>query len=486
MSDRPTFFSMPELPVVPLPQEGEALGSWVRAIAETYGLSVRDYCERHGIPRNWVNRNIDSDLLIQPPIGFLESISTETGVKLDIIKKMTFANMADIDLLTACAQHFEPCGSCTEAATRRALRPVELIFSRAPWRVVCPYHPPWPRPDEVAQDVDLAVFFGILREIIERLDQLAGVTPILVPITRRRRHGYALSSLIRLTHLLNAFMAVKLIGVDELRDLASFEIAAIFRLSESVPQQIPQQKRNGMAFSLALAWQLLTKPTTTALTLVNTRRTAAEKGHVDYLQYSRFIELVADIWPSDIAARFVTDQAVSRRGGWKHSAISRATTKHLQNRPEYKEKLDAAEWNLWTLHSAVFGFLYEPRSRFSKFDKVGPFPYKHVAARCRSTAAIAHVRTGAWQRRLLAWGGGLQRFERLMARKKVKAMPVEIHQPAYPPVEASPALVLAVETAIIELNAGSRMTSAKKRKKLIQKINRRALQLIEQLSEPES
>ncbi len=66
MTDKPLFTTMPELPVVPLPASGEALGSWVWAIARTYGLMPGTYLRRLGIPHRWVTKEVHRDLVIRP------------------------------------------------------------------------------------------------------------------------------------------------------------------------------------------------------------------------------------------------------------------------------------------------------------------------------------------------------------------------------------------------------------------------------------
>jgi hypothetical protein len=63
------FSSLPALPVVPLPVPGESLGSWVTAVARTYGMPLAEYLRRLGIPHRRgvaATERTERDLVVRP------------------------------------------------------------------------------------------------------------------------------------------------------------------------------------------------------------------------------------------------------------------------------------------------------------------------------------------------------------------------------------------------------------------------------------
>ncbi|RUQ61405.1 hypothetical protein EJ913_29725 [Azospirillum doebereinerae] len=124
------FASIPDLPVVPRPAPGEALGGWVETIANLYGLSRADYLERLGVPRRWVTEAINRDLVFRPLPTVMARLQVDTGIAGEVLRGMTFAGL-DRPLEDACLNHHVPCPECAYEAERRADRRSSCC-SRAP------------------------------------------------------------------------------------------------------------------------------------------------------------------------------------------------------------------------------------------------------------------------------------------------------------------------------------------------------------------
>ncbi|QCO06104.1 TniQ family protein [Azospirillum argentinense] len=112
-----------------MPASGEALGSWVRVIARTYGLMPGPYLRRLGIPHRWVTKAIHRDLVIRPLPSVMERLQADTGVAPEVLRRMTFSGL-DRELEEAC-NHYVPCAACVDEASRRAGQPVNLLHAWA-------------------------------------------------------------------------------------------------------------------------------------------------------------------------------------------------------------------------------------------------------------------------------------------------------------------------------------------------------------------
>lgn len=73
-------------PVHPAPAPGEALTSWLRRIADRYGITVEDLAFDIGFI---LARHEDLD--IAPPAGFIDQLASRTGLKVDRIHTMTIS-----------------------------------------------------------------------------------------------------------------------------------------------------------------------------------------------------------------------------------------------------------------------------------------------------------------------------------------------------------------------------------------------------------
>ncbi|UEM07270.1 TniQ family protein (plasmid) [Skermanella rosea] len=416
MTGRTLFSTVPALPVVPLPVPGEALGSWIAAIAQTYGLTMREYFGRLEIPRRWVSPLIERDLVIRPLPSMIKRLQADTGIAKDVLLGMTFAGL-DQDLEDACQRHRVPCSACANEASRRAGRPVGLLHARAVWRVVCPDHPPCLKPVEVGADVPLAPFYGQVREIITFLDRAAfDPTAFASIVGKRLAPAITVGAFVRFVHLLNAYLSVRVAEFDALRDQAGFRIVRAFaRNGDGEPLPLPPDARNDPAVSLVLAWHLVANPLHTLLAGLHTINPVDQKTAQDAEQFTALIHLLLEFWPGEMLAQLLTGKALSRRDWGSdgvRSALAIALTKHWSNDPSHAERLAEAHWN----HAAWTGILFSAAirkrhpQRMSQFPIAGPFRYRHVAAGTKAAGLIGQARRDAWRRRTWSTRAGLWRF----------------------------------------------------------------------------
>ncbi|KAA0677885.1 TniQ family protein [Azospirillum brasilense] len=94
-----------ELPVVPLPASGEALGSWVWAITRTSGLMPGTDLRRLGVPHRWVTKAILRDLMIRPLPSVMKRLRADTGVAPEVLRRMTSSGL-NRELEEACHHLF--------------------------------------------------------------------------------------------------------------------------------------------------------------------------------------------------------------------------------------------------------------------------------------------------------------------------------------------------------------------------------------------
>lgn len=427
MTGGPLFSSAPNLPVVPLPAPGEALGSWVAVIADLYGLSRADYLERLGVPRRWVTEAIDRDLVFRPLPSVMTRLQADTGIAEDVLRQMTFAGL-DRPLEDACRCHHAPCPECNYEAARRAGRPVDLLFARAAWRVVCPHHLPDLKPMEIAAQVPLLVFYDQARQAIAFLDRAAYDQSVFQEIVGTRlAPAFSADVFLWFVHLLNVFLSVQVADVDTMRERSEFRILSVFEEdTDSRPVPLPEEMCNSLAVSLVLAWQFVTAPYTTLFVGLRTTNPAGGKTGRDQTQFTALIRLLLEVWPGEVLAIPVLGGAMSvRRSAGQHAYTvgAEAVTKPWSNDPSHAERLAEAHWNHVAWVKALFAD--PPRSQssgyVSQFPSVGPFGHRPVAANTHAASLIARKRQAVWEKRSLTPSrrAGLQRFsEALPSRPK--------------------------------------------------------------------
>lgn len=402
--------------MVPLPANGEALGSWIGAIAQTYGLTPAIYLQRLGIPRRWVTTAIDRELVIRPLPSVMKRLQADTGVATEVLRHMTFSGL-DRELEEACQHHHAPCAACVDEASRRAGRPVGLLHARAVWRVVCPDHPPCPKPAEVAADLPLAPFYGQVRTIITFLDRAVFDPRAFAGIVgKRMAPALTAGTFVRFVFLLNAYLSVCVTEFDDLRDLAGFRIRRAFTRNEAgEPAPLPPEERNDPAISLVLAWQLVVDPLRTLLAGLHTVNPVHRKTERDAGQFMALVGLVLEFWPGEMLTPLLTRDALSRRE-WSddgvRTGLAIATTAPWSNDPSHSERLAEAHWNHTAWTSVLFCDAIRKRHAGwrSQFPIAGPFRHQLVAANTKAAGLIGQARRDAW--RLSGWDerAGLRRF----------------------------------------------------------------------------
>lgn len=414
MSQEPLFSSMPTLPIVPLPAPGEALGSWVSMIAQTYGLALAEYLERLGVPRHAVQVSVQRDLLFRPLPSVIRALQTDTGIAESLLRRMTFHGL-DRDLEEACYRHHAPCLWCDEQAERRAGRSIHRLHERAVWRVVCPDHPPYPKPDEVEQDVPLTLFYVSVRAVIKFFDRAvydpAALAKIIGPTIAK---AITIGALVRFVYFLNDYIKVRLIGFDTIREEAMFRIVRVYDLdADGNPCPLPSDERNDPAISLILAWQLTIAPTRTLLTNIRTIHSFPDKTKLDTAQFKAFLHLLLEYWPAEILTPALTKPAM--QPDWRdgtRTGLAFSITESWSNQPEYLDYLGEAHWNhvIWTRIVFSRAFIKRPYRHYSRFPNTGPFRYKQVAGNTNPAGCIALARDEAWERRVWGEKVGLRKF----------------------------------------------------------------------------
>lgn len=440
MTGGPLFTTMPELPVVPLPASGEALGSWVWAIAHTYGLTPRTYLRRLGIPHRWVTKEIERDLVIQPLPSVMERLQADTGVAPDVVRGMTFFGL-DRELEDACRRHHAPCAACVNEAFRRAGRPVGLLHARAAWRIVCPDHPSDPKPMEMADGLPLAPFHGQVRTIITFLDRAAFDPRAIEGIVgTRMAPAFTVAVFLRFVFLLNAHLSVRITEFDELRDWAGFRIRRAFTRSEAgEPLLLPPEERNNPAISLVLAWQLVVNPLRTLLAGLHTADPVHRKTGRDTSQLIALACLLLEFWPGEMVTPLLTRLALSRQdwnGDGVRTGLAIATTAPWSNDPSHFARLAEAHWTHTVWVSVLFSDAIRNHHRrmVSRFPTAGPFRGRLSAANGQAAPLIGEIRREARQRGRRK-ASGLERFLAKPApaiRKEHAVPPQPVSTPAVP------------------------------------------------------
>lgn len=415
MTGGPLFTTMPELPVVPLPANGEALGSWIWAIAHTYGLMPGTYLRRLGIPHRWVTEAIARDLVIRPLPSVMERLQADTGVAPEVLRRMTFSGL-DCELEEACHHHV-PCAACVDEASRRAGRPVSLLHAWAVWRVVCPDHPPCPKPREVADGLPLAPFYGQVRTIITFLDRAAFDPQAFEGIVgKRMAPALTAAAFVRFVFLLNAYLSVRVTEFDEFRDLAGFRIRRAFSRNEAgEPVPLPAEERNDPAISLVLAWQLVVDPLRTLLAGLHTTNPVHRKTERDTGQFMALVGLLLEFWPGEMLSLLLTGHALSRRdwsGDGVRTGLAIAATEQWSNDPSHSARLAEAQWNHTAWTRGLFSDAIRNRHAGwrSRFPIDGPFHSGFVAANTKAASLIGQARRDAWRLSSQDERAGLGRF----------------------------------------------------------------------------
>lgn len=472
------FSSIPDLPVVPRPVPGEALGGWVETIANLYGLSRADYLERLGVPRRWVTEAINRDLVFRPLPTVMARLQVDTGIASEVLRGMTFAGL-DRPLEDACRNHHVPCPECAYEAERRADRPVELLFTRAAWRVVCPLHPPDPYPRDVVAGVPLPAFYDRVRHIIGFLDRAAFDRSVFQEVVGTRlAPAYSVDVFLWFVHLLNSFLRVEIADIDTMRECCEFRILDAYDANADLrPVPLPAEERNGLAVSLVLAWQLVAAPFTTLFAGLRTTNRAGRKTDRDQAQFTAMIRLLLEFWPGEMLAMPMMGRALSVRWQSKDTvATSTAQTlaKPWSNHPSYTERLAEAHWNhmAWARELLVGRPLVTRTDHVSRFPSVGPFHYRPVASNTQAASRIGAARRTAWDERNLALGKrpGLPRFpEKAMRRAR--------RHPKSPPsrtalsLTISPHILDAVRQALEAHGPLPKKLRARERRALLRKLS---------------
>jgi hypothetical protein len=391
----------------------------VATIARTYGLTLVEYLGHLGVPRRWVTTTIERDLVIRPLPSVVRALQADTGIAEGVLRQMTFFGL-DRDLEEACQRHHAPCPACDREAARRAGRPVTLLHVRAVWRVVCPDHPPYPKPMEVEAEVPLAPFYEQVRMIITFLDRAAfDQTAFADIVGKRLAPAFTAGTFVRFVYLLNGYLSVRVTDFDTMREQAEFRILRAYGKDEDgEPIPLPPDERNDPAISLVLAWQLVTDPIRILLTGLRTVNPARHKTAQDVEQFTTLVRVLLEFWPGEMLTMpltALTGRALSPRE-WKgdgiHTALAIAMTDHRRNDPSHAVRLVEAHWN----HVAWTGILFSGETvkrhpqRFSQFPAAGPFRYWHVAADTKAAAWIGMARRAAWGQRNWDTRAGLQRF----------------------------------------------------------------------------
>ncbi|QCO00042.1 hypothetical protein D3093_32770 (plasmid) [Azospirillum argentinense] len=438
MTGGPLFTTEPGLPVVPLPAKGEALNSWIWAIARTYGLMPKTYLRRLGIPHRWVTKAIERDLVIQPLPSVMERLQADTGMAPDVVWGMTFFGL-DRELEGACRRHDAPCSACVNEASWWAGRPVGLLHARAAWRIVCPDHLPDPKPMEMADGLPLAAFHGQVRTIIRFLDRAAFDPRAFEGVVgTRMAPALTVAAFVRFVFLLNAYLSVRVTEFDELRDWAGFRIRRAFTRNEpGEPLPLPPEERNDPAISLVLAWQLVAAPLRTLLAGLHTVNPVHRKTARDTGQLMALVCLLLEFWPGEMLTPLLTRIALSRQdwssdGGRTGLAI--ATTAPWSNDPSHSARLTEAHWTHTAWTSVLFSDAIQNHHtrRVSQFPVAGPFRGRLLAANGQAAPLIGEIRREARQRgRKKASGLGRFLAKPAPAIREAHAAPP---QPVSPPI----------------------------------------------------
>ncbi|GLR77466.1 hypothetical protein GCM10007856_01340 [Azospirillum oryzae] len=479
------FASIPDLPVVPPPAPGEALGGWVEAIADLYGLSRADYLKRLGVPRRWVTEAINRDLVFRPLPSVMARLQVDTGIAEEVLRGMTFTGL-DRPLEEVCRNHYVPCPECAYEAERQADRPVELLFARAAWRVVCPLHPPDLDPGDVVAGVPLPAFYDQVRHVIGFLDRAAFDRTLFQEVVGTRlAPAYSVDVFLWFVYLLNSFLRVEVSDIDTMRECCEFRILDAYDTNADLqPVPLPAEERNGLAVSLVLAWQLLAAPFTTLFAGLRTTNQAGRKTRRDEGQFMAVIRMLLEFWPGEILAIPMTGGALSVRWPPKETVATRtaqALAKPWSNHASYAERLAEAHWN----HTAWVRALLADRSlvtgphHVSHFPWVGPFHYRPVASNTRSASRIDAARQAARNKRNLGLSKrpGLPRFSETVIRRARRPSTAPPHQPA-PCLTISPHIVDAVRQVLEAHGPLPKKLRARERRALMRKLSAAATKLL--------
>ena len=467
----PTVFAgVPVLPVVPLPLHEEDIASWLRSIAETYGLNLTAYLTYLGTPRVQVGTCVAAELILNPSEKLLARIQQDTGLHRDRLAAMTFIGL-DPDLASAALNHDTPCPTCTATAVAQAGRPVSLLGARAAWRVVCPLHPPFPRPEEISAGVDLAPVYVRVREILSILDRAAFDPKVLKAHMPAIHPAVTAGRAVHFAYLLNSFVQVRLEAYDTLRDLAVFQVVRAYEpVQRGRPTPLPVDARNDRALSMLLAWQLLSLPTWALL--VGLRLQAADGPEVDGDTTARAVfDLLLDVWPGELLSKFIvgneSDNPDRNLSPDRLTTFSVRLTAPFGNHPDFEAIRRVASEQ----HSAFVRHLFSrevrrrPVATYSVFRGEGPFRYRVPPAGGRAAASIALLSRNAWKRRV--WKKHLQK---LRPKPPARATPKTFESP----IELMSAETISpvVERAVLEVGPPPVRMKAEDRRRYWKKLVR--------------
>ena len=458
MTANTPFSSMPTLPVVPLPAPGEALGGWISAIAELYGVSMADYVGRLGVPRHWITAAIERDLVFRPLPRVMEQLQLDTGIAPERLRSMTFAGL-DPELEDACQHHDAACADCAYEVSDQAGRPVRLLFARAAWRIICPRHPPDLKPGELTVRGALPAFYDRLRAVIAFLDRAAFDRLAFVEFFGPRlATAFSVDVVLRFVYQLNTFFHVEVTDVSLMSERPEFRILRAFvRNEDDEPLPLPEEERNSLAVSLMLAWHFVEDPFPNLFARLRTTNPVGRKTGQDVEQFRALMQILLEIWPAEMLTMPVLRYATAPVG-WNDdqgpTALAHAVTKSWNNDPSHPERLAEAHWN----HRAWNGSLLSPclrdrhPHRYSLFPDAGPFTYRHVASKTRPASQVSQKRHDVWEQRIRARHTGLQRFLDDLP-KRSKRQPADAKAPTRQPARLVKPEVHVVEAVRTVLEA---------------------------------
>lgn len=408
------FDRWPQLPAVPVPWPGEALGGWIKATVRPYGLSVQDFLQRLGVRWSEQRSHFEVHALLNVTEEFLQSLNRVTGISASCLRGMTLSGLeGDVDLMSACFRHYSPCLACEREAERGAGRRVELLQARSPWRLLCPKHPDPLLLKEVDHLEGGAGFLQKVREIIQELEDAYKNSLCIEGSNGDVREKNRLGDFIRFVYLLNSFVFVRPESFDDLWNRAVFRLIHTFeRDPKGRPVTLPPETRNHIGISLVLAWQLAFKERNGLLLGLRTANDAGRKGGLDSTQLTALLTVAKEYWSDDMPLWLL------------FKASPHKMTDTFRNLPDYSKILSEVSWNYRTAIQVFFsGDVYRfCKPGISEFPKTGPFQYTYMPSQMDTV--------GLWEyRKKRAAGKRKPRFGLCSYRSRPISKPENEHVP---------------------------------------------------------
>jgi hypothetical protein len=259
------FSSAPVLPVVIPPYPGESLSGWLHTLTDFYGLSLAAYLKRLGTPlgRSKGTSRYDSTdrrLTVFPEPELLLTLQADTGVSMATLRAMTFIGIEE-QLRNRCLKHNWVCIKCTNAASKRAGRLIDLRDQRAAWLFFCPDHPLPVTPRHIRSRFPVGLFCDLVRKMHLALERAAfdsaGRSAMFGPEPGR----CSVASFLAAAEFLNHSLILEIIGFDESAGRVSFAIV------QGLPAgpwernyRISFRPHNAPVVGLVFAWHILQDP----------------------------------------------------------------------------------------------------------------------------------------------------------------------------------------------------------------------------------